>query len=143
MSKAAILFLVLLGIAFASCKSSQAQQVVTDIPYVEGGHRLQVLDIYAPHSTEASPLPVVFWIHGGGWQTGDKGDVGTKHTAVTERGFVFVSTNYRLLPEVSMKEVIGDIAAAIAWVHQNITEYKGDPGRIIVGGTLREPSWPL
>ena len=43
----------------------------------------------------------MFWIHGGGWQVGDKSDVAEKPKVLTERGFVFVSTNYRLLPEVT------------------------------------------
>ena len=76
----------------------------------------------------------MFWIHGGGWQVGDKSDVGLKPKVLTERGFVFVSTNYRLLPEVEMGELIGDVAKALGWVHRNIADYGGDPARIFVGG---------
>ena len=61
----------------------------------------------------------MFWIHGGGWQAGDKSDVALKPKALTERGFVFVSTNYRLLPEVEMDELIGDVARSVGWVHSN------------------------
>ncbi len=76
----------------------------------------------------------MFWIHGGGWQVGDKSDVALKPKVLTERGFVFVSTNYRLLPEVKMDELIGDVAASLGWVHKNIAKYGGDPERIFVGG---------
>jgi acetyl esterase/lipase len=111
-----------------------AQKLTSDIPYVENGHRRHVLDIYTPEEASAKPLPVMFWIHGGGWQVGDKSDVALKPKALTERGFVFVSTNYRLLPEVEMDELIGDVAKSLGWVHRNIASYGGDPKRIFVGG---------
>jgi len=57
-----------------------------------------------------------------------------KPKVLTERGFVFVSTNYRLLPKVKMDELIGDIAKSLGWVHKNIAKYGGDPKRIFVGG---------
>ena len=82
----------------------------------------------------AAPLPVMFWIHGGGWQVGDKSDVGLKPKVLTQRGFIFVSTNYRLLPEVTMDDLIRDVAKSLGWVHRNIAKHGGDPKRIFVGG---------
>lgn len=111
-----------------------AQPVISDIPYIEDGHNRHRLDIYSPKVIEQAKLPVVFWIHGGGWQAGDKSDVALKPKALTERGFLFVSTNYRLLPEVSMEVLTQDLAKSLAWVHKNIGKYNGDPQRIIVGG---------
>jgi acetyl esterase/lipase len=57
-----------------------------------------------------------------------------KPKVLTERGFVFVSTNYRLLPEVEMDVLIRDVAKSLGWVHRNIARYGGDPKRIFVGG---------
>ena len=111
-----------------------AQRLAQDIPYVENGHKRHVLDVYTPENRPGKSLPVMFWIHGGGWQAGDKSDVALKPKALTERGFVFVSTNYRLLPEVEMDELIGDVARSIGWVHRNIARYGGDGTRIFVGG---------
>jgi acetyl esterase/lipase len=91
-----------------------------------------VLDIYAPPG--AKNLPVVFWIHGGGWQTGDKTSVQIKPRYFTGKGFVFVSTNYRLLPEVDMGTIVRDVAKSIHWVHGHIGEYGGDPERLLVMG---------
>ena len=116
------------------CNGAIAQKLTSDIPYVENGHKRHVLDIYPPEDPAGKSLPVMFWIHGGGWQAGDKSDVALKPKALTERGFVFVSTNYRLLPEVKMEELIGDVAKSLGWVHKNITKYGGDPKRIFVGG---------
>lgn len=113
---------------------SQAQKLTSNIPYVEDGHERQVLDIYTSDKPQDEPLPVVFWIHGGGWVVGDKSDVALKPKVLTERGFVFVSTNYRLLPEVKMEVLTKDIAKSLAWVVKNISRYGGDPKRIVVGG---------
>jgi acetyl esterase/lipase len=104
----------------------------SNISYVESGHERQVLDIYAPPN--AKNLPVVFWIHGGGWEHGDKTQVKTKPQWFMDKGFVFVSTNYRLLPTVDMGTLIRDVAKAFAWTQQHIAEYGGDPKRVLVGG---------
>ena len=111
-----------------------AQKLTADVPYLKNGHARHVLDIYTPEKQARNSLPVVFWIHGGGWQTGDKGDVALKPKVLTERGVILVSTNYRLLPEVTMDELVGDVASSLGWVHRNIAKYGGDPEQIIVGG---------
>jgi acetyl esterase/lipase len=110
----------------------RAQDVKRDIPYVEKGHERHVLDVYSPPG--AKNLPVVFWIHGGGWQAGDKKDVQLKPKVFTEKGFVFVSTNYRLLPGVDMGTLVRDVAKALGWTHAHAAEYGGDPKRIFVMG---------
>lgn len=116
--------------------SASAQQpspnVKRDIPYAADAQHRQVLDIHAP--SNAKNLPVVFWIHGGGWQTGDKAEVQTKPQMFVDNGFVFVSTNYRLLPNVDMGTIVRDVAKSFRWVHQHISEHGGDPERIFVMG---------
>ncbi len=112
--------------------AAQAQEVKRNIPYATPAHERQVLDVYSPHG--AKNLPVVFWIHGGGWQTGDKSSVQKKPEFFVDKGFVFVSTNYRLLPSVDMATIIRDIAKSIHWVHDHIAEYGGDPNRLFIMG---------
>jgi arylformamidase len=107
-------------------------QVHRDIAYTAPAHERQILDIYAPE--DAKSLPVVFWIHGGGWQQGDKSDVQIKPRVFSERGYVFVSTNYRLLPHVEMDVLIRDVAMSLGWVHKHIAKYGGDPKRVFVMG---------
>ena len=103
-----------------------------DIAYVEEGQERHKLDVYAP--TNGEDHPVVFWIHGGGWRKGDKAGVQSKPKAFVESGFVFVSVNYRFVPNVTVKEMTGDIAKAIKWVHDHIGEYGGSPDTIFVMG---------
>jgi arylformamidase len=123
--RTALVFLLLVSVA-------QAQNLKSNIPYADPAHERQVLDIYAPDG--AKNLPVVFWIHGGGWRTGDKTDVQIKPRVFAERGFVFVSTNYRLLPQVEMDVLVRDVAKSLGWVHKNIAGHGGDARRIFVMG---------
>ena len=76
----------------------------------------------------------MLWIHGGGWRQGDKRGVQKKPEAFVEKGFVLVSTNYRFVPNVTVKEMTGDIAKALRWVHDHAREYSGDPDTIFVMG---------
>src|SRR6266567_2299468 len=114
-------------VAVACLSEARAQDVKRNIPYAEPAHERQVLDVYAPHHVKN--LPVVFWIHGGGWQTGDKTSVQIKPQVFVDKGFVFVSTNYRLLPSVDMGTIVRDIAKSVHWVHDHIADYGGDPKR--------------
>lgn len=123
---------LLVAFALVSVVQVQAQDVKRDIPYADPAHERQVLDIYSP--TGAKNLPVVFWIHGGGWQAGDKTSVQIKPQVFVQKGFVFVSTNYRLLPTVEMESIIRDVAKSLGWVHKHIAEHGGDPKRILVMG---------
>ena len=109
-----------------------AQTIKSNIPYAEPANERQMLDVYTPE--KASNLPVVFWIHGGGWQAGDKTSVQQKPQAFTARGFVFVSTNHRFVTKVEMGEVVRDVARAVGWVYRNIASAGGDPRRIFIMG---------
>jgi arylformamidase len=107
-------------------------QVHRDLAYAEPKNERQTLDLYAP--TESKDHPVVVWIHGGGWKRGDKAGVQKKPQAFADKGFVFVSINYRFLPNVTVQEMTGDVAKAIHWIHDHAREYGGDPNRIFVMG---------
>jgi arylformamidase len=124
--------LALLSFLFVLLPGALAQELKRDIPYTSSADERQVLDVYSP--ANAKDLPVVFWIHGGGWQTGDKSDVQLKPQAFMDKGFVFVSTNHRLLPAVDMGTIIRDVAKSIRWVHEHIAEYGGDPNRLMIMG---------
>jgi acetyl esterase/lipase len=93
---------------------------------------LQSLDIYAPKN--AKNLPVMIYIHGGGWQRGDKAAVGSKPAYFCSRGWVFVSLNYRLVPKIDLFAQLQDSADAIAWVHTHIADHGGNPRQLHLMG---------
>ncbi|HMC12213.1 MAG TPA: alpha/beta hydrolase, partial [Pirellulaceae bacterium] len=78
--------------------------------------------------------PIVVWIHGGGWRQGDKRGVEQKPQAFVDKGLVFVSINYRFVPQVTVKEMTGDVAKAIRWAHDHAQEFGGNPNSIFVMG---------
>src|SRR5262249_48624539 len=107
-------------------------KVYRDLAYADPKNERQTLDVYAP--TEGKNQPIVVWIHGGGWQAGDKADVQKKPQAFTDKGFVFASINYRLLPEATIKQMAGDVVKAIRWTHDHACDYGGDPHTFFVMG---------
>src|SRR3954466_7165653 len=125
--------LLLLLLATLTCAAHAQTAVTRDIPYAGvADDPNRTLDVYAPPG--AKSLPVVFWIHGGGWQAGDKSDVKLKPKLFNDKGFVFVSVNYRLLPDVDMATLTRDVAKSFRWVQDHAAEYGGDPKRVLVGG---------
>lgn len=91
------------------------------------------LDIYAPEQRGA-PAPVVFFIYGGGWNRGERGEYEFAGRALAARGFVTVIADYRLYPEVVYPDFLEDGARALRWVQDNIANYGGDPNRLFLAG---------
>jgi len=120
------------------CHTPTTKQVYLDIPYLQEAGvdpDLLSLDIYTPASNGAHP--VIVMIHGGSWRSGNKGSgavTAPKPQFFTNNGFVFISINYRLSPAVIYPEQVEDVAAALAWVHQHIGAYGGDPWQLYVMG---------
>lgn len=109
---------------------AQAGVVKTDLAY--GDHPLQKLDLHIPDTP--TKAPVMVYIHGGGWRRGDKAAVGLKPAFFNGKGWIFVSVNYRLLPEGQHPANVNDVALAVAKVHDSIVEMGGDPERLFVMG---------
>ena len=112
--------------------AAEETAVHRDLPYAGTKNKRQTLNVYAP--TEGTRHPVAFWIHGGGWQAGDKGEVDVKPAGFADKGYVFISVNYRLFPEATIKEMAGDVARALHWVHDHAGDYGGDSDMIFVTG---------
>ena len=100
-------FFFLLGMMVLLRTSVRAvEPVVTkNVFYSSSDDPSRALDIYAP--VEGERCPVVLWIHGGGWKKGDKAGLQHKPAAFVSRGYVLVSINYRMLPDVSVKSGLG------------------------------------
>ncbi|MEZ2333118.1 alpha/beta hydrolase [Mesorhizobium sp. RCC_202] len=87
------------------------------------------LDVYAAEGP--NNLPVVFFVHGGAWRLGKRSQVGAKPAFLLTNGFVFVSIDYRMLPEADVATQAGDVEKAYAYVRANIARHGGDPNRIV------------
>jgi len=134
MNRSIATFVVATVLVAAVSATAAEPKVQRDIPYAQPAIERNTLDVYMPADGDKKDRPIVFWIHGGGWQQGDKTSIQNKPQALTDKGFVFVSTNYRLLPSVDMGTIIRDVAKSIRFVHEHAKEYGGDPNRFIIGG---------
>ncbi|WP_298159356.1 alpha/beta hydrolase [Brevundimonas sp.] len=109
------------------------RRVARDLDYGEDPR--QRFDIYAPGSAgRGSPLPVLVFFYGGGWDSGSKDLYGWAAQALAARGFVVAIADYRLVPEVLFPDFIEDAAAATARVAEVAAQYSGDPARLGVLG---------
>lgn len=129
LSVAAVGMLVVAG----SVLAEDPGRVQRSIAYAgEKSDRQQSLDVYVPAT--GTDLPVMVWIHGGGWQIGDKWRVERKPEVFNAKGFVFVSINYRLHPATDYLGQGADVAKAIRWVHDHAGEHGGSPKKIFLMG---------
>ncbi|HET9232438.1 MAG TPA: alpha/beta hydrolase [Vitreimonas sp.] len=112
-------------------RDAGARRVARDVAYGEGPRRR--LDVYAPTQRDGS-APVIVFIYGGSWDSGDKDDYEFLGAALASRGFVTVLPDYRLVPEVRFPGFIEDCAAAVRWVSDHVGEHGGDPERIVLVG---------
>ena len=88
-------------------------RIMHDISY--GNNQKQTFDIYSP--PEPQSAPVIFMVHGGAWFLGDKTErsvIENKVARWVPRGFIVISTNYRMLPEADPLEQAKDVARAVA-----------------------------
>jgi acetyl esterase/lipase len=102
-----------------------------DIDYVGKGLEAQRLDLYLPQDAKG-PLPLVVWIHGGGWQGGAKNPCPA--VFLSTRGFAVASVEYRLAAQGPFPIMIEDCRAAVRWLRANASKYNVDPDRIGVWG---------
>jgi acetyl esterase/lipase len=94
------------------------------------GREIQ-LDLRVPDDFEDPPL--IVWIHGGGWELGDKKKC--RFCWLVNAGYAVASINYRLSPTFPYPAQIHDCKAAIRWLRAHQGEYGYDATRIAVGGS--------
>jgi acetyl esterase/lipase len=102
-----------------------------DLAY--GTDPAQRLDVYGP-PPGAALRPVVVFVHGGRWQSGDKSEYRFIARTLNDAGAVAVLPNYRLYPAVRMHAAVHDVGLAVAYVQAHAREWGGDPARVVVMG---------
>jgi acetyl esterase/lipase len=102
-----------------------------DLEYIRGGHERNRLDLYLPEKAER-PLPIIVWIHGGGWQAGSKER--TPAIPLAAKGYAVASINYRLSQHATFPAQIHDCKAAIRWLRAQAQQYGIDAEQIGVWG---------
>ena len=110
---------------------------ISNIPYAGTTNPRQTLDLILPVKPAGeTPLPVVAFIHGGGWRGGNKsGGVGRVARYAAGGNYAGVSVGYRLTGEAIWPAQIHDCKAAIRWIRANAKTYNLDEDKIGVWGT--------
>lgn len=106
--------------------------MLRDIAYVADGHARQKLDLFVPAGA-TNPLPLIIWIHGGGWRDGSKDNCPALR--YLERGYAVASVNYRLSQHAIFPAQIEDCKAAIRWLRTYAREHGLDPYRFAAWGS--------
>lgn len=119
---------------FVTAESLSANvRVIRDVSY--GADERQRFDVYMPN--EAKNAPVIFMVHGGGWSRGDKSMrsvVENKVARWASQGFIFISTNYRMLPDTTPIDQAQDIAQALVTAQEKVLSWGGDRSKFILMG---------
>ncbi len=131
--KIKLLFVVVFYTLVANSQYNSTLNFSYDKIDSEFSHLLS-LDIYSPIVGE--DFPVVVFVHGGGWAIGDKASSShdNKRDFFVEHGYIFVSINYRLAPEVGFPVYPDDVAKATAFVLNWVGKFKGDTKNVFLMG---------
>ena len=139
-----LVFVLLLGLGAVLREPAAAQTTITANPakpdstareIAYGPDPAQRFDVYLPAQVKGAPT--IFYVHGGGWQRGDKamrGLIEAKRSRWTNAGAIVISTNYRMLPETDPLEQARDIARAVAKAQDTVARLGGDPDGFVLMG---------
>ena len=121
-------------ILISEVKAQTPAQALHDIEYARAGNKSLRLDLYLPEGQ--GPFPLIVWVHGGGWTSGNKSlSADSPQIRQTTRGYAVASINYRLSQEAKFPAQIEDCKAAVRWLRAHATQYNLDSSRIAAWGS--------
>jgi len=111
-----------------------AVEAARNIPFGEADGVPLLLDVYRP-AGQGGPLPIVVYLHGGGWMVGTRTDREYQRTVpLAAHGFIVVSADYRLSGVAKFPAPLNDARRALLWLKSRAADLGGDAGRIAVSG---------
>ncbi len=116
------------GAALAA-EGDDAVDFQRDVVYGTVDGQNLVLDLALPKDDKPS-RPALVWIHGGGWQQGNKTQFESMVRESAKHGYVAVSVGYRLAPKHLFPAQVEDCKCAVSWLRANADKYHVDPKRI-------------
>lgn len=138
MLRAASLSLLLIGLLAPSLAYAQSCQTFSGLTYAtwtasDGSSRALQMELLVP-SGAPGPVPVVVWIHGGGWFQGSRLPIPAGVSALCSRGYAVASIDYRLVPDAIWPAQLQDCKGAVRWLRAHADQYGLDPDRIAAWG---------
>lgn len=92
------------------------------------------LNIFVPNHSAKKELPVLIFVHGGNWNSGNKNAYGFIGRNFAKKDVITVIPSYTLSPKSDVEQMTNEIATAVRWVQKNIKKYHGDPKNLFVTG---------
>jgi len=100
-----------------------------------GGSRPLLLDLYMPDKLD-KPAPGLIFIHGGGWEAGNRSDYKYYTVRYAKRGYVVATISYRFSQEAPFPAAVQDAKCAVRWMRANAEKYHINPDKIaVIGGS--------
>jgi len=140
MSRGVIIFLSVLLITFSSLAQNKKKKVqklpenvkkIANVEFAKEGKKSLLLDLYLPKNA-AGKVPVIMWVHGGGWKNGSKEKV--KGIWLVEKGYALASISYRLTHEAIWPAQINDCRSAVRFLRSNADKYGLNGDKIAAWG---------
>ncbi|MCU7496484.1 MAG: alpha/beta hydrolase fold domain-containing protein [Ignavibacteria bacterium] len=125
--------LCIVSFSFGSTIKAQKPDFA-NVEYAKVNGKSLKLDIYLPKSSKGK-IPLVVWIHGGGWKYGNKSSAFTAAALLLSKGYAVAGINYRLSQDSVFPAQLNDCKAAIRFLRANAHRYNFDPEKIGVWGS--------
>jgi len=129
-----LVFCFLMISATAKDKASAGYLPLRDLDYAGQGNARQKLDLYLPEKPVEKPLPLIAFIHGGGWEGGSKNEPGVLLHFIQLGGYAGASIGYRLTDEAKWPAQIHDVKAALRWLKAHAKDHGIDSEKIALFG---------
>lgn len=126
-----------LNIKLTSQRKKRPLTIIENIPYADTDNPRQQIDLFLPgERLDDKPLPIVAFIHGGGWRKGSRRSGLNFIGPIVQTGkYIGASIGYRLTDEAIWPAQIHDCKAAIRWLRANAEKHGGDSKKIVVAGS--------
>ena len=132
-----LLTIILISLLYSSCAVKKHSDILylsqTKLQIKTDGN-IPTLNIFTPRRLNKTKLPVLIFAHGGNWNSGNKDMYGFLGRNFAKKNVVTVLPGYTLSPKANYDTMTKQIAEAISWTQNNITDYGGDPTQIYLTG---------
>jgi len=116
---------------YAEASARARSDLKTELDLAYGPSERQRMDLFLAGGEN---LPVVVFIHGGGWQRLTKAESAFAARCFTENGAHFIALDFDVLPHVTLHDMVRQVREGIAWIYRSISQYAGDHHRLVAVG---------
>ena len=125
--------LICLLFSLTGCSTKKYKNVVY-LDSTNQNEKQATLNVFIPRSSNFTNNPVLIFVHGGNWNSGDKKLYGFFGRNFAKKGITTVIAGYTLSPDADYNDMANQIAKAVEWTKNNIAKYKGNPNEIFLTG---------